>query len=995
MPSKIDINQLKSKGFTKEFEKTLLRQSLNYLSIFTVVAGSTLVTVNEAKANAINFVENATIVAANNGDGSTAVTTADVFTVATGNMGINTAAAAMTIASIISNPGTTIVTMSGTGGLRITGAVTATSTLNFIVNDSAQNVLSVNGVFGAAAVLETNSVVTLTGAVTHGGTFALVDDGDGTINVNGATTFNAAVGANADDLGVLNINAATTIGAASFIKDVNVDANTIFTADINANTVDILEGATTTVTISDKFLAASGSSSAMTMNLTGQIIKVNTADIISGDLRSVTDGFGKVQVTVNNTNMTGDIGTSLTQKVGVLDMDKDLNTAGNIFVDATNIATAEVLTIAGDNNNTITGTINGDGAVQGNIVVNSGGDATKIATFTGDLGTTAELKLMTLTTEATFEGNVKVDNIDIAAATAAVFKKNLTIGAADLSLGDATATATFSGTTTQTIIGGAGGEDILGVGIVQISNTSNEGVNFGAHAHLGTNTLQLKLAANAVLTNSVIGHVLKDVTTLAGSSIVLDDNLAAGNVVFTATETLTKDSIHASSFIKMPANFDSGEAIVLFAEVKNTDVAAITADVNSALVDTGLIDYVATTTSTDDITVTATETSNTQAATTLKVTVNDAIALRQAKTAFTGTAGGLDEFSDILSLSNGKTLDNRKKFVKEAAPQSEMIAGSTVASQGVTNSVQGIMSNRMASLRSGDAYAGTGMSAGGAMSAKSGFIQAFGSTAEQKDRTSGGGTLSGFDADSTGVAIGFDGISDAGTTVGLSLSMSSTDVDSKGLGKAKNDIDTYTASIYMDKATDSGYIEGSLTVGVSENATSRSITATDIDRVLSGSYDSQQISLNIGVGMPNDIGMGYVTPFASFTGTQIDTDSYIEKSTIVDDTLRLQVSQDDVTSVVGSVGVKYHNVMEHGGTPMVSFSINNEFGDNTIGSSNTYQGGGTAFKTQTDVEELSATLGVGYSLGNDYTSIEFAYEADANDDKYLSHGGSIKLVGKF
>jgi uncharacterized protein with beta-barrel porin domain len=994
MPSKTTINQDKYKGFTKAFKKTLLRQSLNYLSIFSIVAGSTLVSTEKANANAINFVENATVTAADNGDGNTAVTTADVFTVGNGNMTINTAAAAMTFASIISNPSATIVTMAGTGGLRITGALTATSALTVIVNDSAQNVLSIGAVSGAVVKLETNSIVTLTGAVTHGGTFTLTDDGDGTINVNGATTFNGAIGADADDLGTLNINAATTIGIASFAKDVNIDANTIFTGDMNANTVDILEGATTTVVISDKFLKASGNTSVMTMNLTGQIIKLNTADIVSGDLTAATDGFGEVQVDVNNTNMTGNIGTSTTVKVGLLDMDKDLNTAGNIFVDATTIDDAEVLTVSGQDK-TVTGTINGDGAVEGLIVVNSGAGATKVATFTGDLGTTAELKQLTLTTEATFEGTVKVDNIDIAAATTGIFKGDVTIGAADLTLGDATASATFSGTTTQTIIGGAGGEDILGTGIVQISNTSNEGVNFGAHAHLGTNTLQLKLAADAVLTNSVTGHILKDVTTLGGSSIVLDDTIVASDIVFTATETLDEDSIHASSFIKMPANFDNGEALVLFAEVKNADVAAITADVNSALVDTGLVDYVATTTSTDDITVTATETTDAQAATTLSVTVNDAKALRQARTAFTTSAAGLDEFSDILSLSNGKTATNRKKFVKEAAPQTEMIAGSTVASQGVTNSVQGIISNRMASLRSGDAYAATGMSAGGAMSAKSGFIQAFGSEAEQKDRSSGGGTLSGFDSDSAGVAIGFDGITDAGTTVGLSVSMSSTDVDSKGLGKAKNDIDTYTASVYMDKATDSGYVEGSLTVGVSENKTSRNVTATDTDRVLSGAYDSQQISLNVGVGMPNDIGTGYVTPFVSFTGTQIDTDSYLEKSTVANDTLRLTVSQDDVTSLVGSLGVKYHNVMDNGGTPMISFSINNEFGDNSIGSSNTYQGGGTAFKTSTEVEELSATLGVGYSLGNDYTSIEFNYEADANDDKYLSHGGSIKIVGKF
>ena len=61
--------------------------------------------------------------------------------------------------------------------------------------------------------------------------------------------------------------------------------------------------------------------------------------------------------------------------------------------------------------------------------------------------------------------------------------------------------------------------------------------------------------------------------------------------------------------------------------------------------------------------------------------------------------------------------------------------------------------------------------------------------------------------------------------------------------------------------------------------------------------------------------------------------------------------------MIGTVGIKYHAEMGNGGTPMISLAINNEFGDNTIDSTNTYQGGGTAFKTTTAVEELSATLG--------------------------------------
>ena len=304
------------------------------------------------------------------------------------------------------------------------------------------------------------------------------------------------------------------------------------------------------------------------------------------------------------------------------------------------------------------------------------------------------------------------------------------------------------------------------------------------------------------------------------------------------------------------------------------------------------------------------------------------------------------------------------------------------------------MSNRMASLRSGDAYFGTGVAAGG-MSAQSGFIQVFGSTAEQESTKIGTVTQAGFDSETQGLAIGLDGITDNGMTVGVSVSTANTDVDGKGTGKSTNSIDTYSASLYMDTATENGYFEGSLTYGVNENSTSRKITSAGLNRTLTGSYDSNSISLNLAAGIPNEVGAGYLTPFGSFTATVMDIDPYTEKSTVVNDPLRLKVAQDDVSSMVGTVGLKFHGEMSNGGMPMISLAINNEFGDSTIETTNTFQGGGTAFKTSTAVEELSATLGLGYTYGSDAASIEFAYEADANDDDYLSHYGSIKIVGKF
>ena len=480
---------------------------------------------------------------------------------------------------------------------------------------------------------------------------------------------------------------------------------------------------------------------------------------------------------------------------------------------------------------------------------------------------------------------------------------------------------------------------------------------------------------------------------VSGDAIYIGDDANGGATDF-----------NAASKIYLPSNLTSGETLKMtdsgaWNETSgnaSTAAAAITV----TLQDTALVDYTASAAiGATDIVITAVDKSAATIATELGVTSNTVKATTQIMTAMnansaTGDTAAYTAFDNALN-ARGFSATEDTTFLKQASPQTESIAGSTVAAQGVTNSVQGIISNRMASLRSGDAFAGSGMSAGGAMSVKSGFVQAFGSTAEQKSKTVGTGTQAGFDSDSVGIAVGFDGISDAGTTLGVSLSMSNTDVDGKGIGKSKNDMDTYTASIYMDKATESGYVEGSLTYGMSENATSRKITTAGLERNFSGEYDSTQMSLNVGVGMPMDVGMGYVTPFGSFTGTKIDTDSYLEKSTVANDALRLNIGQDDVTSMVGTIGVKYHSVMDNGGTPMISLALNNEFGDKTIGSTNTYQGGGTAFKTSTDVEALSATLGLGYSMGNDNTSIEFAYDVDANDDKYLSHGGSFKIVSKF
>jgi uncharacterized protein with beta-barrel porin domain len=289
------------------------------------------------------------------------------------------------------------------------------------------------------------------------------------------------------------------------------------------------------------------------------------------------------------------------------------------------------------------------------------------------------------------------------------------------------------------------------------------------------------------------------------------------------------------------------------------------------------------------------------------------------------------------------------------------------------------------------------MSAGaGPLSTNSMFLQAYGSIVAQDDKIVGSGHQAGYDADTAGFAIGVDGISEGGLVLGLSLAIGQTDLNGKGTGKAKNDIDNYSASFYMDKATENGYLEGSVTYGLNNNSASRIINTAGLDRTLKADYDTQQLSVKVGGGVPYEANNGtLVTPFASVTGTIIENDAYTETSDTANDNLRLRVSQDPVNSILGTIGIKASYESANGGVPMASIAFNNEFGDNQIVSSNKYQGGGTKFKTHTAVEEVSATLGLGYTFTNGNTDMNVGYEATANDDDYFGHYGTVKFTTKF
>ena len=897
--------------------------------------------------------------------------------------------------------GSSTATFDGAGTQAIAGAI----------DGNADNM-------GTLAVTNTGGKVSFAGAM--GGNNAIKNITVGTAADDSLASFAAAV--SAQTITVQGGNAAVEDSRLEF--GAAVTGAVVLTAGVEGDAiVDFLDDNAITA-LTGAITATSTSGARSTVRIydgEGSTAAVNT---ITGAVGTANNRIGTLQIGADSDGGSGNINGA----VAVTNLNINSGTATNesslgafaaaidaVTITLTDASDALTATLELDENAaaTVLGTIDGNADNKGILKISGTG---KI--ISGVVGGIKDLKLIDLDHAATFNSSVSALGLNLAAGKASTIKGDLTIGASNAVLSNATSQLFIAGAGNQTITGQLTGATAE-TGIVDVTNAGGT-VTFASAMGTAAELKEVELNAGSVsIFNSTVktgildmigtakatftakASVANQITLAATATMIIDDTIVTTDELFTTGAAQADGNIAGTDNIKMPVNLDHGQTIVFLAGTTDAADAAIQADLQLAIMDTAVKTYsvgITAATNDNDITVTASDKSADAVATSLGATKDVGTAFLQAVQAVTNDtaadAAAEDTFGNLLSHLGGNTAADVSALALQVAPQTDSIGGSSIATKAMTGTVQGIVSNRMASLRSGDAFV-TGMSAGNGMSANSGFIQAFGSEGEQENITAAGATTFGFDTETSGLAIGFDGMTEDGSTIGLSASYSTTDVDGKGSGKSKNSIDSYTVTAYADKATEIGYIEGSLTYGVNDNTASRVVNTAGFNRTYSGSYDSQQISLKVGGGMPNEVKDGtFITPFANATVTNTTTDAYTEKSSVASDVLRLNVAQDDINSVVATLGVKAHAVTDFG-TPMISLAVNNEFGDSKISSSNTYQGGGTKFKSTTSVEELSATLGLGYSFGNDVTSLNINYEANANDEEYVNHYGSVKIVAKF
>jgi uncharacterized protein with beta-barrel porin domain len=1007
---KKDKNQKLTPGLVDSIKK-FANKSAKVSSVAALAAVSTFsaadagnVVITQDGSITENGTNTATTLAVANGGGD-ALVTASGATAITATLDAN---AATTVASLIStSTGTGVLTLNvistTTAGqdFTITGALTVgastdtddTAVINVTTGDliiggavnetAATNVIDIN--IAASRSLKLSGNVDIEGDIdgATAGAGILILGHASTIDIKesiGATASLASI-VITDNLGVIfdkDISATTLTATGTAIVAGNVIANIGLGDDIFSHLV-ATSNKTITGTVSETS-AVSGSDMLFHNVADGAVIKSTITGTVAIDGADVgtTAKAGSLVLNSNATITDLDIiGGNVTAEASQVEIKGNLISSTGVVFDK-NTGGAKLLA-SGTTAQTVTGTLAGIGAGEGTLqVTNTHASGVTFASAVG--GTT--LLLADIDTVATFNGA-------LGAATINNSGTMIVTGAGVATAVVSSGTSTFSSTlisATVTASGGTAtfnGKVTASTGLI-VSGASTVVNLSGAASDMG----ELDITLGTVKSNIKAHDIGK--LDLNSGAIEIKKTIVNGDVVF-ATSAQDLAGIGASGKIYMPVTLTSGHVLKLFDDAGIN--AATAAAVEVVVQDNAIIDYAATK-SGQDISVTANMKSGATAGAELGLTKNEGLALIKAFDAVQGTSADEDIFYNALNTLGGLTATDDTDLAAHVAPQLDASSGSATATRAVTGSVQGIVSNRMASLRSGDAFV-TGLSAGSGMSANSGFIQAFTSEVEQGNRTVGSAKVYGYDTETQGIAIGFDGMTENGSTIGLSASFSETSVDGLGVGKAKNDIDSYTVSVYADKATDSGYLEGSLTYGINENTGSRRTNTAGIDRTYKSEYDSSQISLKLTAGSPKEFGDGtYVTPYGSFTGTIIESDTYTETSSVASDSLALKIEQDTLSSMVGTAGIKVHKVTDSG-TPMISLALNNEFGDTTINATNTYAGGGTAFSTSTDVEELSATLGLGYSFGNDLTSLSIGYEGEVNDAEYLSHYGSVKIVSKF
>ncbi|MBF0392346.1 MAG: autotransporter outer membrane beta-barrel domain-containing protein [Alphaproteobacteria bacterium] len=357
---------------------------------------------------------------------------------------------------------------------------------------------------------------------------------------------------------------------------------------------------------------------------------------------------------------------------------------------------------------------------------------------------------------------------------------------------------------------------------------------------------------------------------------------------------------------------------------------------------------------------------------------------------YSGSDVGLQALSQAV---NNLTSD---ASIKKAGAQlrPEATINTAQASMGAVSQALSTIRARSDAVRVMASKARTGVSSGETVKGLGVWGQGFGSTAAQDERDD----VSGYDADTHGLAFGADFKLADPLRVGLSFAYAKTDVESTGdRSGSGQDIDSYIASLYGIYSGKGWYVDGGLTYGVHKYDATRHVDiAGAAAQSLNASYDGQQLGAKIEAGIPLDIGPAVVTPLASLAYNNLKQDGYSETGGAA----ALDVGSSSTDSIRSGLGAKVSAKVATIGNWEVSPNAravwHHEFNKSSQDQTSIYAAGGSSFITPgTDIATEHFNLGLGVDVASvRNTAISAKYDTDLADS-YVSHSASLQLRTEF
>ena len=357
-------------------------------------------------------------------------------------------------------------------------------------------------------------------------------------------------------------------------------------------------------------------------------------------------------------------------------------------------------------------------------------------------------------------------------------------------------------------------------------------------------------------------------------------------------------------------------------------------------------------------------------------------------------ANAAQEFKDFATLlsTTGRTSAQIVNDLESIAPTVD--GSATQAVSGAIGNSAGVVSTRLASLRTGSGV--SGMAAGDLSQGLKVWGQAFGASGEQDRR----GGVDGYDFDTYGMAVGVDtqGIAE-NLTMGLAFSYANTDADSDNANSTETEVDTYLFTLYGDYNFGEGiYAAGQLGYGWSDIERNRFNVGGVAGRTANGDFDADQILARLEVGRDYMMDNGLIiTPNVLANYASVDSDSFTETGAgafnLTEDTDRNSVFE-------MGVGVKFSGQIQQPNgdylKPELSLGYRYDFLEDEVDTTSNFAGGGASFQTEgAKPEQNRFNIGAGLTyLSTTNWEFQAQYNFDTRED-YSAHSGYLRAAYKF